>query len=270
MKIGIYTTAFNIIKNNFDYMDAIRNWLLYADHISIAVNTSDDDTIKDMNYRFDLLDISDQEKIHIIDTNFSYEDPFCYGKIENAALQNLKQFDVDLYIQQNLDERIRFDEGKLQQLYELLVDSGAGAYWIPTIDLYGDKESYVNIGRKWYIHLPGYYRGPVKWGIKSDGHPDYNKTSTDELIDKNGNLVNSLSLTDDLSIENIRGYVMGGYPIVYHLGYLNLTDRANRAKWWKDFWEKATNGDKNSHITSVEELLKRETKKHELPLWETI
>jgi hypothetical protein len=48
MKVGIYTTAFNIIKNNFDYKDAIRNWLLYADHISIAVNTSDDDTLNSL------------------------------------------------------------------------------------------------------------------------------------------------------------------------------------------------------------------------------
>jgi hypothetical protein len=77
-------------------------------------------------------------------------------------------------------------------------------------------------------------------------------------------------LIDDYSIEKIREYVNQGYPISYHLGYLNLKDRAERAKWWKDFWIRATNGDSNTHITDVNELLKRETKKHGLPLWETI
>jgi hypothetical protein len=273
MKIGIYTTAFNIIKNNFDYQEAFSNWLVYADYISIAVNTSEDQTaqeiwklICDINGAF-----SNKPKINLVLTNFSYDDPLCYGKIENAALQGLAEFkDVDLYIQQNLDERIRFDKNKAENLYQLLKDSGAKAFFIPTIDLYGNKESYVNINRKWYWHLSGCFRGPVKFGLKQDGHPDYNKTSTDELIDEKGNLVPTISLIDDLSIDNLRQYVYNGYPISYHLGFLNLTDRAERAKWWKEFWEKATNGDKNNHITDVNELLKRETKKHNLPLWETI
>lgn len=116
------------------------------------------------------------------------------------------------------------------------------------------------------MHGPGLSRGPVPWGIKQDGYPDYHKTSTDELL-LNGQLAKSFILIDDLSIEGIQTYVSQGMPISYHLGYVNLNDRVERAKWWKGFWENATNGDKNSHSTDIKDLLIKETKKHNLPLW---
>lgn len=260
-KISIYSTAFNAIRNNFDYQGAIRNWSLYADEISIAINTSDDNTFKVIKEFVD----GNSYPVKLTKTEISYDDPLAYGKIENAALQACTG---DLLIQANLDERWRIDLKLISDLYSFLKNSGAKAFFVPTIDLYGNADSYVNVGKKWYWHLPGLKRGAVKFGIKEDGHPDYSKTSSDELLDQNGDLVPTISLLDDLSIESIQKYVANGMPITYHLGYLNLKDRAERAKWWKDFWEKATNGDKNSHITDVNELLKRETKKHGLPLWE--
>ena len=116
--------------------------------------------------------------------------------------------------------------------------------------------------------LPGVHRGPVNFGIKADGRPDYNRTSCDEAIDQDGNLVPTLSLLNDLSIEGLREYAADGMPYSQHLGFTDLRDRADRAAWWSEFWKRATGGDPNGHITSVEELMKRETKPHNLPLWE--
>lgn len=264
-KISIYSTFWNIKSNiGFDIEDALSNWAYYADEISISVPKCD----KDNSHKI----IENLAKIHnykvsIVRPEFDFSDPFFYGKTENAALQNCTG---DLLIQENGDERTRFDKNKVENLYDLLVDSGSMAYFIPTIDLYGSYDRAAKISRKWYWHLRNCYRGAVKFGIKENGRPNYEKTSTDELIDDKGNLMSTISLVDDLSIENIRNYVSNGYPIVYHLGFCNLTNRAERAKFWRQFWVSSTGGDQNNHLTSVEELEKRSTFEHNLPLWQSL
>ncbi|SRR5260221_7853963 len=264
MRFSIYSTSFNILDKKFDYKDALDNWALYADQISIAVNTSIDDSYK-------VLEEYGKEKgypLSLIKTNFSYDDPFCYGKIENAAMQNC---DGDILIQQNLDERFLCDKEILNKLgARLLREEFIDAYFVPTIDLYGDKEHYLPpIKAKWYISKRGLYRGAVNFGLKSDGRPNYERTSTDELIDKDGNLCRSQSLLYDNSIEHLREYVKAGMPISFHTGYLNLTDRLSRSLWWKEFWNKAT-GDENKHPTSIEELANKSTEIHGLSLWNKI
>jgi len=77
----------------------------------------------------------------------------------------------------------------------------------------------------------------------------------------------TISLINDLSLENIQNYVNQGLPIIFHLGFCNLSNRVERAKFWKSFWSMATNGDENNHITDINELEKRFVKEHNLPLW---
>lgn len=260
--ISFYTQAWNAIRFGFDYRDALDNYALYADEICVAVNTSTDGTR-------DVIAAYAKERgypVRIVDTAFDFAtDPFAYGKVVNAALQACTG---DFLIQRDLDERWCGDKEVLLKLAtHLQLRSNAKAYFIPTIDLYGDIRHYVVTSRKWYAHLPGLFRGPVNFGLKADGRPDYDKTSTDELIDAQGNLVSTISLLDDLSIESLRAYVAKGMPYSMHLGFVSLKDRAERAVWWGDFWRRATGGDPNGHVTSVEELLKRETKEHGLPLW---
>lgn len=262
MKISIYSTAWNILNYGFDYKDAIDNWSLYADEICISVGPSADKTYEALEDYLKEKGISYKLNYQ----NIPHTDPFYYGKMENSALQSCTG---DLLIQQNLDERWCGEKSVLKLLGEHLSSGTYKAYFVPTIDLYGDKEDFVNIGRKWYIHSPGLSRGAVRFGLKGDGLPDYNKTSTDELIDKNQNLVPTAALIEHLTLETLHVYVKTGMPYTYHLGYLNLKDRASRAVWWKKFWENATGGDPNGHITSEEELLKRARRKHGLPLWKT-
>jgi len=262
VKVSIYSTAWGITSpTGFDFPGALANWAVYADEISIACG--DDET-----YR--LIKAHADERgypVKLTRTSFDFtSDSFAYGKTENAALQACTG---DLLIQQNLDERFRADKSILTKVYEAFQSNpGISTFMIPTIDLYGSLDRYVApIKTKWYLGRPGYFRGPVKWGIKSDGRPRYETTSTDEWIDKDGNLGPAASLISDLSIESVRAYVAAGYPLVYHLGFVNLQSRAKRAEWWANFWKMATSGDPNSHITDIAELERKHTFEHRLPLW---
>lgn len=265
MDIGFYSTAWNIVKHSFDYKAAIKNWMVYATHISVAVGTSEDNT-------YDVLSAYVEETgypITLTRTSFDFgSDPFAYGKTENAALQACKG---DILCQVNLDEFIKADYDVLMALcLKLYTEPVAGAYFVPVVNLYGSKEQYLDIGYKWRLHKQGFFRGPVNFGLKDDGRPDYNKTSTDELIDRNANLVPTVNLLPDISIESVRAYVARGMPIAFHAGFLNLSDRLDRSIWWRDFWVKATAGDSNKHATSMEELAARETKLHGLQLWDSV
>lgn len=264
MKISLYSTMWNVNRMKLDYKGALDNWATFADEISIAIGTSTDDTFNSVS----TYAIEQNYPVRLTPTTFDFEkDPYAYGKTENAAVQNCTG---DLLIQQNADERMLVTREKLQELGRVLRSRfDISAFWVPTIDLYGSKECYLNIGRKWYIHRDGLFRGPAKVGIKPDGRPDYNKTSTDELLDIMGNLVPTVALLDDLSIESVRAYVATGGPISFHLGYLDFKERLDRSIWWKQFWERATNGDKNTHPTTVEEMAAKETKEHGLPLWKS-
>lgn len=267
MKVSIYSPLFNVVEKKFDYAGALDNWAVYADQISLAINTSKDgtyETIRDYA-------AAKGYPVSIVQTDFSYDDPFCYGKIVNAALQNSTG---TLLIEQDLDERIRASRPVLLGLDQILNDpitpNKPSAFWVPTIDLYGSVDRCLpKIGQKWYIHRLGLFRGAVGFGMKADGRPDYDKTSTDELIDSDSNLVPTAALLRDHSVEGLRPYVERGLPLVYHLGYVSFADRLDRSLWWKAFWEKAT-GDPNRHPTSIEEIANRVTVEHGLPLWPTI
>jgi hypothetical protein len=266
MKVGLYSCAWSIESKRFQWKDALDNWAIYADEISVAIPQSDTDDsagimlayAKDRDYN-----------LSIVRTPFDFtSDPFAYGKTVNAALQNCS---ADLYLHNDLDERTGGDRRRLEEMHAILKNRyDIRAFWVPNIDLYGAPEKYLApVKRKWHVHGGGLFRGAVPWGIKSDGRPDYNKTSTDELLDIAGNLAPAAALFKDLEIETIREYVAAGWPMVYHEGYLRLNDRLERSLWWRDFWTKATNGDPNKHPTSIEELAAKETKEHGLPLWPT-
>lgn len=273
-RFSIYSTSWNLTgpaAASFDYRGALDNWAYYADDISIAVPAWDDGTAK-------LLTDYAAERgypLSIVCTPFSFDDDsFAYGKTENAALQNCKG---DVMVQQNLDERLGGSKQMLLDLGEhLLRTPFIDAYYVPVINLYGSMDKYLDIAGKWRIHKRGnaagvFRRGPWKGGIKPDGYPDYDKTSTDELIDPEGKLVRWYPMVHDIELVTIQAYVKAGMPIAYHLGYLSLVDRLDRSLWWKRYWEKATNGDKNQHPSSIEELANRVTQEHGLPqpLWPT-
>lgn len=267
MIVSTYSTSFRLhLNHGFDPKGAFLNWMTFADEICVAVGDDESMTI--------LLAAVEETRapVKLIRTEFdlSGADSFAYGKMENAAMQACTG---GILVQQNLDERMSVTRERLEQLYIVLRDNPEiGAFWVPTMDLYGDVTRCTSemCGKKWYISRPGYRRGAVSFGIKPDGKIDYDRSSSDELIDSAGNLVPTVSLLPDYTLSSIRPYAANGWPFVWHLGYLSLTDRAERAGWWSEFWLRATGGDPNGHITDVEVLKRRATVEHGLPLWPTI
>lgn len=264
MKISIYSTAFNVVKNNFNYKDAIKNFCFYADEVSLAINKSEDNSsevVKEFVKENNL-------NVKVIDTEFSYDDPFCYGKIVNAALQGCSG---DICILQDLDERFGGNKDVLIKICEdFLKLEQIKALFVPVINLYGDFYHYKDINFKWYIHKSGLYRGPVNFGLKDNGRPDYNKTSTDELIDSSGNLVPTLNIVQATNFNDPYLYIQNNLPFVYHLGYTNLDDRVKRNVFWKSFWEKATGGDKNTHALDKGQLHIEGLMPTNIKLWNTV
>jgi hypothetical protein len=282
--LSFYSTSWNCAPGqsahaSFDVPGALANWSYYADDISVAVPDWDDPTMAYFEDCATELGISD--RLSIVRTPFDFaSDSFAYGKTENAALQNCKG---NVFVQQNLDERLGGDKQMLLDLGEHLNRTPfMDAYFVPVINLYGSLDKYLDAAAKWYVHKKGnalgdFRRGPVYFGVKPDGKPDYNVTSTDELIDPDGKLVRHYPLLRPangqyLTMEDLKPYVKAGLPTVYHLGYLSLKDRLDRSLWWRDYWVRATGGDTNKHPTSIEELANRETKEHGLPhpLWPVV
>tara|TARA_R100000995_G_C3468678_1_gene117112 strand:- start:901 stop:1314 length:414 start_codon:yes stop_codon:yes gene_type:complete len=105
---------------------------------------------------------------------------------------------------------------------------------LPTIDLYEDVHSFVNIGYKWYIHTrDGTNRGSVNFSLKNDGTFDPEKSDTCELIDDQGQLIPCIGRVSFAEHD----------PKIIHLGYLNLEDKNNINKnFWGKIWHKRKTG----------------------------
>lgn len=231
---SIYTSAFNLIKNNFDYVESINNFCRFADEVVIAVNKSEDNT-------FEALKSLNLNNLKLIETNFSYQDPLLDGKIKNEALQNTKEeFKIGL----DMDEYIPLWQKDIwvNLAYQLRFDT-YDCYMIPSINLYKDKEHYFSIGHKWYLHKSNLFRGAVNFARNQNGTVDTSRSDTCELIDSNGNLISSKMFDND--INSLRSKIV---PFVVHNGYLNLQDRILRNKnFWKEHWKIESGGIEPTH-----------------------
>jgi glycosyltransferase involved in cell wall biosynthesis len=234
---SIYSSAFNVIKNDFEYELFINKFCEFADEVVIAVNKSEDNTLATLQ---DLE--SKKNNLKIIATNFSYEDPLLDGKIKNEALQNTSNqikigLDLDEYIP-TWQKEIWTGVGEL-----LTSNKDIGCIMIPSLNLYKDKDHYTTIGRKWYLHKEGYQRGAVNFARKKNGTVDTSKSDTCELIDTNGNLVPSLAF--DNSIGSLRS---GSVPFVVHAGYIDLEKRVKRnLNFWHNHWKIESGGEEPNH-----------------------
>ena len=225
--ISIYSSAFNLLINNFNYKFALDNFCSIADEVIICVNTSSDET---------LIYLQREQKtysnLEIITSDISYDNPRLDGQIKNTALQ-ATSVNHPIKIGLDMDEYIPLSQKYLWQdlAFNLLHDTCL-SYMVPSINLYRDKSHYFSITPKWYIHKTGLSRGPVNFAIKSDGFIDTQKSDGCELIDSFGNLV-SYKMTP-YDIESLRS---GELPFVVHAGYLSLEDRITRnINFWDNHW----------------------------------
>lgn len=266
MKIEFYTSAFNVIKNNFDYKSAIDNWVKICSKISIAINTSDDETFEAFEELFEEY----PNKLSIFKTNISYDDPDFDGKIKNEALQNCSS---DIVLGLDLDERVPVHLTRRLYLYgeSLLDNDNVDCYMLPSIDIYKDMEHFSKVGWKWYLHKKkGCYRGTVNFAKNDDGTHDIEKSDSCELINKNGDLVKSMAIPSYLprivsEPEKLRLVLNNNVPYIVHLGYVDLQRRHELSK---NFWSKqwAVESGEKQPVNTMENLESKEIFKHNLKL----
>lgn len=245
MKTSVYTSLFNYSPDKFDIADTFNNWSKYSDEIVIATFPDQKEKLEyiffsqipnaDFNYR-------------IVSCDTSLEDPLFDGKLKNAALQACSHNTV---IQQDFDERISGDIEQWDYLKRRIYDySFPVACMVPVIDLYKDLNHYKGINQKWYLHQKeGCFRGPVYFAKKQGGGLDVTKSDSCELINSRDELIPSFADRRFIDYLDIK------YPLIVHLGYLDLNKRAENNKFWGPIWS-ARNGSKVEVATDIETLEK--------------
>lgn len=276
---SIYTSAFNIVKNNYDYKTAFNNYGSFAEEVVIStLNNNEDETLNILE------DLSKTDpKFKIIKCNLDRKDPLFWGKLRNEGLQNCSQ---DFCISLDLDELL-----PLWQKYNWinyarsLAYSEFDSYLVPLINLWGDKtkirwDADTNYLFKWALHKNSTIstnkikRGPVNFALKENNTVDITKSDTNELVYEDGNLVKTLRVINDYEgdpgkyIEECRLKIF-----IYHTGYLDFKDRVfrNRNFWNEQFKIQAGfNQDVSANKfapTNEENLLNKNLFPHALKLW---
>ena len=267
---SIYSTAFNVIKNSFDYKEAVHNFCSFAEEVVISINQSEDDTLE----AFKEL-CKEYDNLKLIKADVSYDDPCLDGKLFNVAIQSTTQ---EFKILLGLDQRIPlYQRGDWERLAYQMRFSDFDAYMIPILDLWGatrklrwDKDN--NVSFMWALHRGDLYRGPVDFARLDNGKYDPSKSDSNELIYEDGSLVRSQqylmgqcqtlqSYLETLKIQNV---------FLYHIGYVNFENRVKVNKdIWQKQWEEIRPAEKRENQVAVTEaeLEQYETFEHGLKLW---
>lgn len=262
---SIYTIAFNVVKNQFSFKEAIKNFCSFAEEVVVAVNKSEDDTL-DQFLKLQLI----YPNLKIVEADVSYEDPELDGKLFNTALQHTTNpYKIIL----GLDHRIALrQKNKWAQLTHFL--DKADAFMIPCLDLYGDikKCKYESAGLMWFLHKEGLKRGVVNFAKKQDGSFDPSKSDSNELIYHDGSLVRSLVVGPQSgyskNVEDFLQFLKQSDIYVYHIGYLDLNKRILvNNNIWKNIWENKR-GVKDTIPNTIQQLSKVNTYYHNLKLWD--
>ena len=251
MKFSSYTSAFNLVKMGFDWQNSILNYSQFMDEVVIAINTSEDDTFETVSKFLEEKGISN---VILRQCSFDYSDLAFDGKIKNFALQHTSG---DIKISCDIDERFPLYQKSLWRRVGsyLLSQKEISAFLIPSINLCGDIYHYKDIGYKWYMHKDGLYRGIVNFAKKQDGKIETDRSDTCELIDANGNLVQTLKFNN--SIEGLRE---GQTPYVFHYWAVDKDQRIKQNEFWQPVWSNRAGKEVNNKI----DFSKMQVLKHHL------
>jgi hypothetical protein len=239
--ISIYSTAFNIEKNEFDIASAIQNFLELADEVCIATIPDNEDNTNNI-----LQAIANKDpRVKILISNDINSNTFAKdGKLKNLALQACS---CDICVQLDSDERINninIWKNFIEENKHLILNGYA--FMVPVINLYKDKDHYRDIGVKWYIHRKkGMQRGIVDFARLPNGKFDKDKSDGCELIDENGKLSQSINILYHPDKSPIDILKHSGFPFVIHYGYVDLNRRANINK---NFWQKEWSGYSDAEV----------------------
>lgn len=223
---SIYHSAFNLIKHGFvGWRQSLQNSCLFADEVVVAVNTSTDGTKEEIEKT-----LHSYSNWKIIETNFSYQDPWLDGKIKNEALQACSQ---EFKIQLDLDEYIPLWQKPMwENLAFQLKFANQQCFSIASVNLYKDWEHLFSITNKQYMHKGQAYRAPCIRSRKPDGTINTLIGDGCDLVDLQGNYV-STAFT-----SNVKDHLENNIsPFVVHFGYIDLDARLKRNhEFWHEHW----------------------------------
>ena len=266
---SIYSSAFNVIKNSFDYKEAVENFCSFAEEVVICVNQSEDSSLE----AFEELK-KEYKNLKIVSSNFSYEDPLLDGKIKNEALQNTSfEYKIGL----DMDERIPIrHKDRWIKISNFMLDyQEIAGFLIPSVDLWKDElhtqaDPNKNKNFKWYLHKGGLYRGAVNFARLANGKIDREKSDTCELVDAYGNLVPTPKIYQEFEKdEDYFNWLENNSIFIFHVGFLDFNKKIIRNKnFWNKHWE-LVSGEKHNTAMTIEEFENRSKnlKLHNLKLW---
>ena len=267
---SIYSIAFNVVKNDFAYEEAIENFCNFAEEVVVAVNKSDDNTWEE----FKRLD-EKYNNLKIIPAAVDLDDPRLDGKLFNLALQATTQ---EFKILGGLDHRFcLYQKPEWEQAAYKLRFTELDGFLIPVLDLWGDERSVrwddeSNVQMMWFLHKGGLCRGVANQARLSDGTYDPTKCDSSSLIHENGDVAKAQPylLGSIKSLEEYLNTLSKQNLFVYHTGYANFDTRVKVNKdIWQKQWEEIRPKEKKENLIAVttQELGKHKTYKHNLKLW---
>jgi glycosyltransferase involved in cell wall biosynthesis len=263
---SIYTSVFNLVKNRYDCYDAVKNFSQFADEVVICLNQSTDNSDEILKRCADNF-----QNVKIIKTDYKLDDPFIIGNTKDAALQNTTK---PIKIGLDIDERLPLWQKPLWlNCAQALINSNFLACFIPSLNLYNSittvSDDYTTTAsQKWYMHKPGLKRGPVNFGKLPDGTINTHLSDSTELINKDGNLVHSHHILGKM--DNLCSFlkVLRNTPFVYHLALADLDHKEFLYHGYaKEYWNALSGGRVPAYVINAEEMKKRKTIYHNLPLW---
>ena len=254
VKISCYVSAFNLIKNGFDTLTSMNRLTDFFDEVVVAVNTSEDHTLRWMqNYA----ETKDDGIVKIISTNYLYTDVAFDGKVKDAALQATT---FPIKVQCDLDEYVPQSQYLLwrKYAYALITRPDIQCFMIPSVDLWGSEQTIRadnNIGLKFRMHKEGLHRGVWREAWR-DGHKhiDTSKSDSCELLNSEDNLAVSSPVVPYQYLTPSTHRMLGGFPYTIHTGYLSFDQRVRVNKAiWADHWP-LRSGHPERVATTKEEL----------------
>lgn len=276
---SIVTAAYNIVDMTYDWKNNISNWHSFLEgegEIIVAVNTSTDNTVKELELLFKQLNsigvtqfTRNKITLKIINTEFSYEDVEFDGKIKNSAYKAATQKFV---IPLDLDEVIslKTKDVWISAALELERNDKIDGYFIASLNVHGSWKNYKDIGQKWYMvkNKPDIYRGIPDFAKNQDGSIDITKSDTTEFC-RNGNIINTVyafshNFGDRVKINHM---AFNRIPFVWHLGGENFAQRLKQNKFWKPVWEARAKKEVNDIILTIDDFNKVIILPHNLKHW---
>lgn len=274
---SIYSSLFNINKMSFKWRDTLDNWIDFCqdgDEIVLAVNDSSDDTVESLMDFCGELPLKTNHKridVRILETHFSYGDPLFDGKIKNAALKKCRE---PFLIALDLDEVLPLYNRPqwVEAALKLNQTNAFDAFLIPVVNLWGSEKQAENISCKWYLHRnsPNLGRGSVNFAKNDDGTIDIEKSDTCELINESDSSLAPFRAVMDFSSPDfikMDALESNAVPFAFHIGGVNLSQRAKQNVFWKPIWENRAGHAVGNILLDEASLRNKKTFDHCLPHW---